>query len=115
MRTICVKYMRSLGQGYPSMIADEKLDLCRLMVHQTKFKKLIEKKKERLALYEALQRHWRSVVQNEDATLKAFEILREKDPLERGKGLQLAISMMNEAQVLCYVFFIVFEHVCIVF
>ena len=96
--------MRSLGQGYPSMGPDEKLDLCRLMVHQTKFKKIIEKK-ERLALYEALQRHWRSVVQNEDATLKAFEQLRKKEPLDRGKGFQSAISKMNEAQVLCYVFF----------
>ena len=32
LRTICFNYLRSLGMVYPRMSADEKMDLCRLMV-----------------------------------------------------------------------------------
>ena len=45
--------------AYPRMTADEKMDLCRLMVQKKKTKK------ERRVLYEGLQRAWRSIEKDE--------------------------------------------------
>ena len=34
VRTICVQYVRALGVAYEGMPAEEKLNLCRLMVYE---------------------------------------------------------------------------------
>ena len=47
VRTICVQYVRALGVAYPGMLAEEKMNLCRLM------------------LYEAMQRAWRDCQGNQ--------------------------------------------------